>query len=486
MLGRIEGLLARRGLRVDRRLGSIKKIKEEHSFVFPKPAGEKSAHKVTRVTTFAFPKSEKQLLEEREDLSLNIRASGITKRALEKPFFVELNKKLDRHLEPELNQRRYELWNGMWETWSTASIAVRLSCLRVYNRFLPISQRRCLELTYSETMQLDRSKREFAKLLVAMTPFFVIPGSLLWWFPCCMILAKLFPSYIMPAHYMRGRAARVYYTKIHKVRSGSYNEITANLNYIRNTKFCPFIVTKVLRDVHTGKLPNVDDILELHAWIKKEDKIHYTVAPNRIQNAYSKMLLNWMQLLAYSPKVIRSRNIDKRLKTLLEMDNQLRENGTVQSLTKGQLSEALFIRGVNGFEDTLSREAKLFWLENWLTLTNHISSKDIQGQSYEGSPVDANATYVMLSMFLWAVNFNQNNFLLYKQNEHKNGGRDLTADKLHCPHCGFDCTDHVEAKIGQLKTGQNLTHHAKDIQQLMSEHPPSENSSETQTRKIKI
>ena len=115
------------------------------------------------------------------------------------------------------------------------------------------------------------------------------------------------------------------------------------------------------------------------------------------------MLLHWTQLFAVAPRVIRARNIDKRLKKIVEMDSMLRENGTLQSLTKGQLSEALFIRGVNGFEAMLSREAKLFWLENWLKLTEDINASDLDGQSYEGCPVDANATYTVLSMFLWAL-----------------------------------------------------------------------------------
>jgi|ERR1712071_94909 len=474
-LGGLAGGFGRRYLAGQGSLNSIKKVTEKNSFVFPREPHHSPLH-TKRVTVFSFPKSEKQLLEERENPNLNIRASGLTKRLLDTKTLTKWNQKLDQSLEPELNQRRYELWNGIWETWDTVSIATRVSFNKSMNRVRSARNQKRIELSYSQIMQLDRSKREAVKLAAAMSPFFFIPGSLLWWFPALCIFAKFYPSYIMPAHYMRGRAARIYYGRIHRRRENAYNEITNSLNYVRNNRYCPYIVSDVLRHVHTGKLPKVDDIQKLHEWIKKEDKMHYSQAPDRVQRAYSKMLLHWTQLFAVAPRVIRARNIDKRLKKIVQMDSMLRENGTLQSLTKGQLSEALFIRGVNGFEAMLSREAKLFWLENWLKLTEDINASDLDGQSYEGCPVDANATYTVLSMFLWAVNFNQDTYLKYKQALSNgevtigNGRLQKNNGDYNCPHCGFDCSELMMKKAVEHILLQQSSRSLSDSIVKLDEH----------------
>jgi len=421
------------------------------------------------------------------------------------------NKWMDIKLSPDINQRRSEIWFGFWETWDTCIIAGRYFRKKKFGQAILISKQimygkpnvnsineKEYTLTYKELMQIDRAKREFPKLLIAVGPFMVIPGSLVFWFPCLIVLATAFPSYLMPAHYMKGKSAKNYYGIIHRRRTKNYDTILKNFNLVRNNRFCPARVDTILTDLHKHSLPDPEEIINLYSWIQKESTMHTANLPTEVITAYAKMLLGWMPILGFfQPRGLREYYLNKRLTKIFEMDEILRKDDSYKNLTRGQLREALFIRGVNGFEESLTRQANLFWLENWLKIGKSIQtsgpedlkysrnyeiiyqksgnkSRNISGNKSEYKPENKTSeyakventnkkdflmtdnvasTYKLLSLFIWSANFRMDTYLNYVKEQNieskrrANGEMDVSA--VNCPHCGYDCTDIVHERVRQ-------------------------------------
>lgn len=428
------------------------------------------------VTFFRFPKSKQQLLEEQENPDLKIKPSGYTAKLLKLNPIKRIDLWMDMKLSPDINQRRSEIWFGFWETWDTCMIAGRhwrrkrfdSKFRRFQNNSKSLFKRKRvdaqsseraldLSLTYKEMMQIDRAKREFPKLLIAVGPFMVIPGSLAFWFPCLIVLASAFPSYLMPAHYMRGKSAKNYYGIIHRRRSQNYDTVLKNFNLVRNNRFCPARVDTILTDLHRHNLPDPNEIINLYSWIQKENTMHTTNVPKEVITAYAKMLLGWMPILGiFQPRGLREYYLNKRLTKIFEMDRVLRKDDHYKNLTRGQLREALFIRGVNGFEENLTRQATLFWLENWLKISESIEnkSKGVDNDTDFLMTDSVASSYKLLSLFIWSANFRYDTYLNYvkKKNfesEKRANGEIMDVDTVSCPHCGFDCTDIVHQRVKQ-------------------------------------
>ena len=64
------------------------------------------------------------------------------------------------------------------------------------------------------------------------------------------------------------------------------------------------------------------------------------------------------------------------------------------------------MRGVNGFEESLTRQANLFWLENWLKISESIQNNDLMTDNEASS-------YKLLSLFIWSANFRMDTYLNY-------------------------------------------------------------------------
>merc|ERR1712108_21164 len=129
------------------------------------------------------------------------------------------------------------------------------------------------------------------------------------------------------------------------------------------------------------------------------------------------------------------------------MDALLRKDDMFAEMTRGQLREALYIRGANGFEETLTREACLFWLKNWLDITAEVKSARIMTD-------EVTSAYTALSLFLWSTNFNNDNYLAFLKAEKdklKLPTPQGKSDELLCPHCGYDVTPMVDERISSDK-----------------------------------
>ena len=460
---------------------------------------------------FRFAKSSQQLSEEKENPDLKIVPTGVTAKFLNLTPMQKANKWMDIKLSPDLNQRRSEIWFGFWETWDTCMIAGRYFRKKKFGQAILISKQIMwgkpnvnstndtqYNLTYKEIMQIDRAKREFPKLLIAVGPFMVIPGSLVFWFPCLIVLATAFPSYLMPAHYMKGKSAKNYYGIIHRRRTQNYDTILKNFNLVRNNRFCPARVDTILTDLHKHSLPDPEEIINLYSWIQKENTMQTANLPTEVITAYARMLLGWMPILGiFQPRGLREYYLNKRLTKIFEMDEILRKDDNYKNLTRGQLREALFIRGVNGFEENLTRQANLFWLENWLKIGKSIQtgpedlkysrnyeiiyqksgnkSRNKSGNKSEYKPENKTtefakventnkknflmtdnvaSSYKLLSLFIWSANFRMDTYLNYMkeqnvESQRRANGEIMEVSTVNCPHCGYDCTDIVHQRVRQ-------------------------------------
>ena len=191
-----------------------------------------------------------------------------------------LNDKLNQ-IDPQLNQRRLELYYGILESWNTAILASKLYAN-------PNSK-----FSYQQLMEIDRFKREYLKLLFAFSPFMVIPFSFIWYFPVLVTLAYFFPKYIMPAHYMRGRNSRAYYGSIHDFRKKSHLYAFYYLQRMENKYVTPPVVSRVLNNVNDGKIQNIEDLKLLRDYISREDRLHLSNVDGELIKTYNKSLLRW-------------------------------------------------------------------------------------------------------------------------------------------------------------------------------------------------
>jgi len=290
-------------------------------------------------------------------------------------------------IDPQINVRRLELYYGILETFNTAGLAVRL-----YTD--PNSK-----FTYKEMMSIDRFKRESVKLLFVFSPFMVIPFSFIWYFPVLVSLAYFFPKFIMPAQYMRGRNSRAYYGAIHDFRKKSHPYAVWYLEQMRNKYVTPPVLSTILDDVHNGKILDVHDLKLLQDYLKREDRLHLSNIDPELVKTYNKSLLRW----TFAVPIFSERNLKKRLQAIIELDTVLRQPGALDKLDPGELREAVFIRGCNGYEPHRTTEANKYWLRNWLEMTGHIDRIYFRYREEE-------MAYVALLSVLWSMNFTQGNF----------------------------------------------------------------------------
>lgn len=308
-------------------------------------------------------------------------------------YFEKNLEKLCNRYDPQLNQRRLELYYGILETFETT-----------YLFWKQYSRGHNINLSYDEIMQIDRFKREIGKIGIAFSPFLFIPFSFVWYFPVLCILSYSFPKIIMPAHYMRGKNSRQYYSSIHNFRKKSYPLVLNHLNNMSEKYVVPPVVKDVINDYNNGNILKINDLLEFKDYIKREDRLYLGNLADKhklIIKSYSKTLLRMTFMLP----LFSERNLKKRLQSIIYLDTILRKDNfkVFNSLDAGQLREACYIRGCNGYEVSRDIEANKYWLKNWLLLTEHISPVHFRYNEDQMS-------YVALMSVLWSINYTQANF----------------------------------------------------------------------------
>lgn len=310
---------------------------------------------------------------------INTKVGQFTERKL-----TELCDKAD----PELNRKRLEIYYGILETFETSNL--------VYKQYVrPHSS----SFNYEELMQIDRFKREIGKIFIAFSPFMFIPFSFIWYFPVLLGLGYYFPKFIMPAHYMRGKNSRLYYRGVHNFRKKSYPVVINYLHEMDQKYITHPVVQKILPEIQLGKIPEIEDLKQLQEYLKKEPRLSFVNVDKDLIRTYSKTLLRW----TYFIPMFSERNLKKRMQSIIYLDNILRQPGMLDSLDAGQLREAVYIRGCNGYEASRDMEANKYWLEKWLELTSHIDPITFRYHEHE-------MCYFAMVSVLWSINFTQANF----------------------------------------------------------------------------
>ena len=247
---------------------------------------------------------------------------------------------------------------------------------------------------------MDRFKREYVKLFVAFSPFAIIPGSFIWYFPILVGLSYGFPKYIMPAHYMRGKNSRNYYQQLHNWRAATHRYPLNNLDNMAYKFIVPPVVSDILNTIDGNKIPDPEKLLKLQEYISKEERMNLDKLDNEVIKAYSKSLLQW----SFAVPIFSERNLKRRLLSIVYLDEHLRQNQElIDKLSEGQLKEAVFIRGCNGYEPNRTAEANRYWLRSWLKMTEHIDPLYFRYNEDERE-------YVALLSILWSTNFNNSSY----------------------------------------------------------------------------
>merc|ERR1739845_25524 len=86
----------------------------------------------------------------------------------------------------------------------------------------------------------------------------------------------------------------------------------------------------------------------------------------------------------------------------------------------------------------------LFWLENWLKISESIQENDLI--------TDNVASSYKLFLFIWSANFRMDSYLNYVkemncESEKRANGEISDVNTVFCPHCGFDCTEIVQQRV---------------------------------------
>jgi len=321
--------------------------------------------------------------------------SKLSHAILQNRYSLKANNKLDSllgRIDTDLVVRKYELWYGMQETSDSVYLWYQTKNIFRKSTFQP---------NYRQFMQIDRMKRDLGKVAIAVSPFFVLPFSLFYWFPTIITLGYLFPKFIMPAHYMRGKNSRRYYRILHQQRRKKFPVIINRLTEIRNTNFhSSKEISKPLDDVHYGRVPNVDDLFKLKPKIENSKELYLSKMKREDIQSFCRMLLEWR---FWTPTFYAERKLLKRMETIAKMDELLRKDDLINNLTSGELREACFIRGNNGYEPHRSALANRFWLENWVKLSSEVKPEAVTAN-------EAQASFMAITLCLWSVNFSNQTY----------------------------------------------------------------------------
>ncbi|XP_078489201.1 LETM1 domain-containing protein 1-like [Ciona intestinalis] len=225
-------------------------------------------------------------------------------------------------------------------------------------------------ISYREEMTIYNLNRDGIKaaplLPIAMLPmgFFLI-----------LIPVYLFPRLVLPQTFWSKHQRYEFLSRIHRSRTLDYGVIVHHLNYHKlnsdtNTKYA---LEGICNALAGGNIPSNSDMLNnLKPLCRQHD------GPFNVDHMVYVLLRAFCRTIMvsqYQPPSWLKYRLRKNASLVISLDHKLRREGLLNNLSSLELSTASMMRGIDGVE--LTKEAQLYWLNNWLQLTKTCDDGDV-------------------------------------------------------------------------------------------------------------
>lgn len=223
------------------------------------------------------------------------------------------------------------------------------------------------QASYKELMSMHDFKRD--KNLTAMV---VVCSCLPGGFVLLSVPIMLFPRTMMPWSFWDDKQRKEFYKQYHKERKGSHTTIVNHIEAQMRDPATVAPVKSILDSLVDGsgdvKRITNKDLLRLKKYCNKD--------PFDLTDSNIEVIQAMCTIFTVRPgSTVEDSSIALRDKAIdiMNMDMKLREM-KLKKLTEVQVMTACFIRGMNSA--SLSHDANLYWLKNWLNLTNTCNKTD--------------------------------------------------------------------------------------------------------------
>lgn len=248
------------------------------------------------------------------------------------------------------------------------------------------------QASYEELLALHDFKRD-KRLTSLVVLCSCLPGG----FVLLSIPILAFPRTMMPWSFWDDEQRKKFYNQYHVERKGSHLAVVNYLESQMTDASTSAPVKEAIDALVDGsgqvKRINNDDLLRLKDYCNRDPLDLTDTNLNVVQAMCNVFSVRPSSSIEDSSMVLRSKAID-----LMNMDIKLKEMDLMK-LSEIQVMTACFIRGLNSA--TLSHEANLYWLMNWLHLTSCCTKSDVWFVLYSA---------VLLSKDFSDVNFQRLDF----------------------------------------------------------------------------
>ncbi|CAK8681560.1 unnamed protein product [Clavelina lepadiformis] len=224
--------------------------------------------------------------------------------------------------------------------------------------------------TYNEEMVVHSTNRDFIKM-APLLPILMMPFG----FFLLILPVSLFPRYVLPLSFWTKSQRITFFQQIHQERALYYGIILNHMNYHKlnypnpNTRY---ILDDICNTVTTGSIPTNFLLKSFKPLCKAME------SPFNLDNTVDVLLSAFCRTVMvspYQPSSWKCHRLRKNANLILSLDDKIRKENLLHKLSHGDIKIATLMRGLNSA--ALSYEANVYWLENWLKLSQNCDGGDV-------------------------------------------------------------------------------------------------------------
>lgn len=221
--------------------------------------------------------------------------------------------------------------------------------------------------TYNEMMAVSNFRRDGIKSISVLFLAVVPMGFWLLWVPIVV-----FPRRLFPRSFWTELQKKSFYRENHLERLDQHRIVMHHFDYQKNFNLIKGpskdVITSIHKDFQSkGVLRNQD--LMAFRQVCGEHPFSLDNSNVVLVRAFCKVF----EVNSYGPLSMLSQRLRSKAHDIMDMDLKLAKMN-LDKLTTEQIMDANYLRGLNTSD--LSRQANLYWLKNWLDLSNQCSKDD--------------------------------------------------------------------------------------------------------------
>uniref|UniRef100_H2Z8I9 Letm1 RBD domain-containing protein n=1 Tax=Ciona savignyi TaxID=51511 RepID=H2Z8I9_CIOSA len=225
-------------------------------------------------------------------------------------------------------------------------------------------------ITYREDMIIYNLNRDGIKV-APLLPIFMMPmGLFIIFFP-----VYFFPRHVLPQTFWTSSQRYKFLSSLHRDRVHQYSVIIHHMNYhkLNSDSTTQYGLEGISLVLSGGNIPSNNDLLTKMRPLFKQPDSPFDV--DKMVYVLLRAFCHTIMVSPYQPASWIRYRLRKNASLVLRLDHKLRRERILHNLSNKEISEAAMMRGIDGAQ--LSREAQIYWLQNWLQLTPGCDDGDV-------------------------------------------------------------------------------------------------------------